>query len=548
MPPRDSGSPEADVDARAGNAESTAATEARDLGSAVGPDSRPFTSRQPWLARRPGWSDPGWFDVALRPEVRRLTALPVGPELLATLVALGHTPRCGADPDAGHANGDGHSARGVLGRRAKLLGRAGAPCGCLVVLAAAWAAVASWTELAAGRSLMAAVGVYPVTTAFDPADPRMGTITDAAMDEVAPGLRLSPGSAAARVRAVRQMADLPALLSAVAAGWISAWTARLVSQELGALGAGERDLIAETLVDKLRTRHDSGRRPWTGSEVRAVVKRIALAMDIDVRRARRHAVRGRRVTVTHTGYGMALLLADLPEDVAHRIYRKLDAIVRHLPGDDPRCRDEQRADVLADLILDRPANAGASPEDGGDPGANPDPGRNPNPGNRLDGTGCDGRSCDEVGVVIDLATLLGLSERPGEIRGCGPIPADVARELAADRRWRLWITRSADGPVIATSATVYRPSEPLARLVRARDPYCRFPGCRRTSPNCDLDHVVPWPQGQTTAESIGPLCRRHHRLKTRGDWQLRSDGTTTQWVSPNGTSSLDDADPPLPGP
>ena len=62
------------------------------------------------------------------------------------------------------------------------------------------------------------------------------------------------------------------------------------------------------------------------------------------------------------------------------------------------------------------------------------------------------------------------------------------------------------------------------------------------------DPIVTKTTGQTTAESLAPLCRRHNRLKTRGDWQLHSDGTTTRWVSPNGTSTTNEADPPLPGP
>ncbi len=33
--------------------------------------------------------------------------------------------------------------------------------------------------------------------------------------------------------------------------------------------------------------------------------------------------------------------------------------------------------------------------------------------------------------------------------------------------------------------------------------------------DCDLDHVVPFPQGPTTAENLRAFCRSHHRFKTQ---------------------------------
>ena len=103
--------------------------------------------------------------------------------------------------------------------------------------------------------------------------------------------------------------------------------------------------------------------------------------------------------------------------------------------------------------------------------------------------------------------------------GLGPIPASTARELAADGRWRAWITESA-GTITATSSRTYRPGAALARLIRAREPYCRMPGCRTPASRCDLDHTIAWPEGETTIENLGPLCRRHHVMKTHYGWRL----------------------------
>jgi hypothetical protein len=124
-------------------------------------------------------------------------------------------------------------------------------------------------------------------------------------------------------------------------------------------------------------------------------------------------------------------------------------------------------------------------------------------------------------VVVNLTTLLGLSEDPAEVPGVGPIPAEEARELASDGLWRAWITDAATGQVIDTGRRSYTPSAALARLIRAREAHCRMPGCRRRAVNCDLDHTVPWPRGSTTESNIGPLCRRHHRLKTHHGFGLQ---------------------------
>ena len=242
---------------------------------------------------------------------------------------------------------------------------------------------------------------------------------------------------------------------------------------------------------------------------------------------------------------MAVLIADLDETDAHRIHRRLSAVARGvMRDDDRRTCDQVRADVLVDLLLGGSsfvtgvgpghtsgAATGAGSTDtrsgsGTDPGPGADAeygqshetphrvpggtaGLNPGPTSRPD-----------IQVIVSLETLLGLAQDPAEVPGLGPIPAETARPLAADGNWRAWVT-DASGAVAATGSRRYAPSDAVARAVRAREPHCRMPGCRQPSQRCDLDHMVPYPAGTTSTANLGPLCRRHHVLKTHAGWDLQ---------------------------
>lgn len=134
----------------------------------------------------------------------------------------------------------------------------------------------------------------------------------------------------------------------------------------------------------------------------------------------------------------------------------------------------------------------------------------------------------QVHVSVDLATLLGLAEHPGELTGYGPIPAELARELAADGEWARWITDPESGQLLDLSPRKYRPSESLAAFVRAAHPRCGWTGCRQPAARCDLDHIVDFDRGGPTIRAnLGPLCRQHHNAKTHGRWQYRRDGDNT---------------------
>ena len=493
-----------------------------------------------WRVRRPGWTQAGWWDTELRPEVRALLWIPVGRELQDRLIAVGR-----ADSAAGYARGHcpfDHTTATAADR----VGVPGSPCACQVITVAGWAAVASWVSACADRVVVDTAGPTPVEELIVATRPDLGTITDPAVEDLATALRVSPGSARHRLTTLRRVHALPRLRFAVAQGLMIGWHAQVLVSDLRHLPPTARQQVIDAVLDRVRERRRRGLRDWTATDLRAQAKTIAAGLDLDLAVRRKDAHRGRGVRLRLHGHGAATISADLADDVATRIYRRLTAIAAGVPApsDDPddthpdqhgrRSLDQRRADVFTDLLLGPP------------PLPNPGPGSDPVAGTESGAVSAAGSAGSEVAVVIDAATLLGLAENPGQVPGCGPIPADVARALAGDRKWRAWITHTSDAGarVVATSPGTYRPTAAVARLVRARDPHCRMPGCRSTV--TDLDHIVAFPRGQTVPDNLQPLCRRHHRLKTHTRWRVThdtdnpdADGPTRTWTSPTGITHTD---------
>lgn len=474
---------------------------------------------------RPAWTQAGWLGAELRDDVRALLDLPLGFDLIDALRAIGPTgARCPHPHVTAWEDGDP-------------IGVPGNPCACQVILQAAWAAVASWTTQVAADRLLDAAGAFPVKATFVPDQGRRVSITDPALDDLAASLRMAPGSLRNRLATIREQAQVPLLAEAVRDGTLAAWPAALVAQDTGHLNPEQQQLVVEVLLAELHDRHDRRLTPWTLPRVRQAVKAICARLDIDLRQARQRAKACRRVSLKTFGCspGMAAIIADLPEDVAKRIWSRLDAITEAVTtddaaaGDSTRTPEQVRADVFTDLLLRDPATT-PNHQPGTGNGAPAEPG--------------------EVAVIVPSDVLVGGVDQPGLVPDLGPVPSEVARELAADRRWRLWLTDPRTGHVVATSPTTYRPTAALARLLRARHPYCRAPGCRRSSARSDIDHVIDFPGGSgTTPDNTGPLCRRHHNLKTHRDWTLtvEPDGTF-RWTSPTGITYTDRPEPPLTDP
>ena len=512
-----------------------------------------------WREERPAWTEGSWWDTTLHEDVRRLLWLAPGPRLataLAGLAPAGPCPMPHADemvlpdwPTPGHAPGW--------------------PCACQIVTAAAWEACASWLAVQSAAALVTAAGAEEVE--FDVGEGRQ-RIHDPAREELAHALRTSIPAMGNRIGAARALTSHPRLVVLVESAAISAWAGRLVLDHVTDLGDQDAARVIEDVASRIHHRLATGRRPYHSAEVNRLARAARLRVCPETaQESRVRAFATRRVVVHPGGNGMATLIADLAEVDAHRIHRRLTAIAAGLQADatadgtaEPRTRDQLRADILTDLLIGTHQALGrSSPAGGGEPGpedrvagqvdataggatASGSPEMvTCHAGHHVEG------SRPDVQVIVTLETLIGLADNAAEVPGMGPIPADVARALAADGSWRTWITDAA-GIVTSTGMRRYVPSASLARLVRAREPHCRFPGCRQPAMRCDLDHAVPWPTGATTAENLGPLCRRHHNLKTHAPWALEPSAhpdsrssTGWRWRTPAGFVITDSPEPPL---
>jgi hypothetical protein len=268
----------------------------------------------------------------------------------------------------------------------------------------------------------------------------------------------------------------------------------------------------------------------TPARFRRRVERAVAAADpagFEDRHAR--AAEDRQVRCRPEPDGMGSLWALLPAADTAMINTVLDAAAdaaKHDHPDDARSHAQRRADALAHMAW----AAWHAGHLGGVPS-----------GWRL--ARAQGRRV-EIGVLVPYPTLIGLGEAPGELEGFGPIPASVARRLAAAGTWRRILTDPHSGRVLDYGRTRYRPPQDLIDHVIARDRTCRGIGCDRPARSCQIDHTIPYPDGPTADTNTGPFCDRQHLFKTHGGWQARQPVPGQfVWRTPTGHTYTKHPDP-----
>ncbi len=286
----------------------------------------------------------------------------------------------------------------------------------------------------------------------------------------------------------------------------------LAALERGDVDASKAEKVVETgalLSDEHADQLDAAMEPLLAGRDGASIQRSAryrvdkLDPEGAAERVRR-CREDRRLELRFAENGMADLCTYLPAETACAIYGRIDAIAKSdKTRRDERSLDAIRADVLTELLL---------------------------------GTRHSFRQV-QIQVTVPVTTLLGARDLPGDLEGYGPIPADIAREMAADPAcvWRRLLTDPATGQLLEMGRRRYRPPAQLGDYVRARDQRCLVPGCNRPARRCDTDHSIEWHRhGTTDAKLLACLCRRHHRLKDRPGWHFEFHGDTLTITTPTG--------------
>ena len=109
------------------------------------------------------------------------------------------------------------------------------------------------------------------------------------------------------------------------------------------------------------------------------------------------------------------------------------------------------------------------------------------------------------------------------LAGYGPVTANVARELAVGRALAADPDRPGDparSSMSAPPSTGHRHHSPgtSKRAIKL----CVAPGCGMPASRCDLDHVIPFPDGPTSADNLHPECKAHHLRQALGVGRRRA--------------------------
>jgi len=377
-----------------------------------------------------------------------------------------------------------------------------------------WERVIAWAQANQSEVIAEFARRRPGPGATDEPGARISVF---AADEIASRLRITRRAADLKLAIALDLADrLPATRQALLEGRIDLTKARAIADHTVNLADSA---LRRTVEERVLHRAES----QTAPELRRSLLRAVAAVDSEAVIKRHAKAKAERFLALYPlPDGMAEITAVLPADDAIVVFNAVETFARCSDTTDPRDIEARRADALVDLCRSALAPAERAERRSSRR-------RRRQRGHRRGGP--------QIQVTVAATTLLGLDDLPGELAGYGPIPAEMARQIAddPDSTWRRILTDPVSGALLDYGTTVYRPPPALARHVIARDQVCCFPGCRQPAEYCDLDHRNPYPVGTTSESNLGSLCRHHHRAKTEGGWRWRrTDDGVIIWTAPTG--------------
>jgi hypothetical protein len=361
-------------------------------------------------------------------------------------------------------------------------------------------------------------------------------------------LRLGGGQGGQLLLAARNLAGLPLVGKAFAAGEISLEHATAVTWLVAEVGAEAVADYEPILVDLARQAP-----PRSLQKACAHVRQLlAHAADSEPDGAAADQQRRRFLSVARTLAGMVHVQGLLDPVAGDVVLTALQAAMPVPSEQDGRSATQRRADALVDVCADwlasgrPPASGGVQPQVQVTVSLRALARQAPalvrdQPAGQPPGGGLSGRQPD-LGPGGGLSGGQPKSEPWGWLLGDVPVLADgqpitagQARRMACDAGIMPVVLGSNSEPLDVGRATRVVPAG-LRRALRLRDGGCRFAGCDRPAAWCDAHHLVHWADGgPTTLDNMILMCRFHHTLLHEG-WRLHGCvNATIRFQRPDGT-------------
>jgi len=338
----------------------------------------------------------------------------------------------------------------------------------------------SWLQAMMQRAIVAVAGEEGGKS-----DDIFTGVDDAEREDVATALRMSTGTAQIRIDVARTLVNhLPNVCSALAMGEISPAHATVIARESASAirdGMGPAHIYS---IEQSALAYAEFHTPTqVANKVRTTIAKLAPEPFEEIAERARDT---RRVSCFREVDGLSTIVAILPAEDAQIVMKAIENFIHAQVASETistehRSMDMKRADALTSIATWSLQQSTVDV--------------------KLH------RRPVTVNVTIDLPTLLGLAENPGQLAGYGAIPASVARALASDGKWQRFITDPQTGTLLDYGRESYEPPQALVDFLIARDRTCRFPGCRQSAARADLDHAQSWESGgETSAANLGALC------------------------------------------
>jgi Domain of unknown function (DUF222) len=282
--------------------------------------------------------------------------------------------------------------------------------------------------------------------------------------------------------------DLPETYRMLSAGEISECVASLVVAET-------RHLDAETRREVDAKIAAAGVSQMGSRSAAACARKHSYQADREgyVQRGRTER-KNRRVSLRPAPDTMSLLTGYLPAEQGIACLKSLrDHTDTLKAGGDPRCRDQIMADTLVERLTGQARAADVNAE---------------------------------LQIMMPLEALLDASDQTAaELEGYGPVPTDIARDIMATSKGRLWWRRlyaaPMGGPLAGGDPLRRRFDGFLKKLIILRDRRCRDPFC--DAPIRHIDHIQRYTEGGLTIYPNGRgECERGNYAREMPGWTVEA--------------------------